>query len=64
MEVEPVSELEPGTHTPPEQDPPLLVSQVTPQLPQLLASLVTSTQVPLHAICGDAQIGWHWAAMH
>jgi len=35
-----------------------------PQLPQLLASLVTSTQAPLHDNCGDAQTGWHWAATH
>ena len=41
-----------------------MVSHVTPQLPQLLASLVTSTQVALRAIWGDAQTGWHTAAVH
>ncbi len=41
-----------------------MVSHTVPQLPQLLESLVTSTQVPLHAICGDAQTGLHLPVMH
>lgn len=45
------------THFPFEQNPPL--SQIYPQVPQLLASEVTSTHVPLHNVFEVGQAERH-----